>query len=181
VIDYPGAGSRPHGVGVVEATKAQAQPKQLIETLLGLLGRTFSKDLDIPVFTNQAADLRMTVRADFFLKLGDRDAIIDLSGFNKTVVSFLQTHDFLVLSLGGEQAPMDLVRKTLGFLGVPFDGGPLSLVASEAKPKKSIELIIPGVTFQDGTRNKVFMTSGAMPDEIAAFMSGKQYRIVVVS
>jgi LysM repeat protein len=181
VIDYPGAGSRPHGVGVVEATKAQAQPKQLIETLLGLLGRTFSKDLDIPVFTNQAADLTMTVRADFFLKVGDRDAIIDLTGFSKTVVSFLGTHDFLVLSLGGDQAPMDLVRKTLGFLGVPFDGGPLSLMASEARPEKSVELIIPGVTFQDGTRNKVFMTSGAIPDEIAAFMSGRQYRIVVVS
>ncbi len=78
----------------------------------------------------------MTVRADFFLKRGDRDAIIDLSGFDKTVVSFLQSHDFLVLSLGGAPAPMDLIRKTLGFLGVPFDGGPLSLAVSESNSRK---------------------------------------------
>ncbi len=181
VIDYPGGGSTPRGIGVVAATKVESDPKVLIETLLGLLGRTFSKDLDIPVFTNQAADLKMTVRADFFLKRGDRDAIIDLSGFDKTVVSFLQSHDFLVLSLGGETAPMDLVRKTLGFLGVPFDGGPLSLAASEANPEKGIQLIMTGVTFQDGAGEKVFMTSQPIPDEIAAYMSGKQYRVVVVS
>jgi hypothetical protein len=181
VIDHPGSGSTPQGVGVVEAARVESEPKVLIETLLSLLGRTFSRDLDIPVFTNQAADLRMTVRADFFLKRGERDAIIDLSGFDKTVVSFLQSHDFLVLSLGGETAPMELVRKTLGFLGIPFDGGPLTLAASESTPEKGIQLIIPGVTFQDGVGNKVFMTSRPIPDEIAAFMSGRQYRIMVVS
>jgi hypothetical protein len=181
VIDYPGGGSTPQGIGVVAATKAESEPKVLIETLLGLLGRTFSKDLDIPVFTNQAADLRMTVRADFFLKRGDRDAIIALSGFDKTVVSFLQSHDFLVLTFGGETAPMDLVRKTLAFLSVPFDGGPLSLAASESNPQKGIQLFIPGVTFKDGAGKKVFITSRPIPDEIAAFMSGKQFRLVVVS
>jgi hypothetical protein len=168
-------------VGIVEATRVESEPKVLIETLLSLLGRTFSKDLDIPVFTNQAADLRMTVRADFFLKRGDRDAIIDLSGFDKSVVSFLQSHDFLVLSLGGETAPMEVVRKTLGFLSIPFDGGPLTLAASESNPEKGIQLIIPGVSFQDGAGERVFITSRPIPDEIAAFMSGRQYRIMVVS
>jgi len=181
VIDYPAGGSPPQGIGVVETTRVASEPKVLIETLLSLLGRTFSKDLDIPVFTNQAADLKMTVKADFFLKRGKRDAIIDLSGFDKTVVSFLQSHDFLVLSLGGAPTPMDLVRKTLEFLGVAFDGGPLSLAASESNPEKGIQLIIPGITFQDGAGTKVFMTSQPIPHEIAAFMSGKQYRIVVVS
>ena len=108
--------------------------------------------------------MRMTVRADFFLKRDDRDAIIDLSGFDKTVVSFLQSHDFLVLSLAGAPAPMDLVRKTLGFLGVPFDEGPLTLAASESTPEKGIQLIISGVTFQDGAGNKVFMTSQPIPE-----------------
>jgi LysM repeat protein len=181
VIDYPGGGSTPQGIGTVATTKADSEPKVLIETLLGLLGRTFSKDLDIPVFTNQAADLRMTVRADYFFKRSGRDAIIGLSGFDKTVVSFLQSHGFLVLSLGGETAPMDLVRKTLEFLSVPFDGGPLSLAVSGSNPEKGIQLVIPGVTFKDGAGEKVFITSRPIPDEIAAFISGKQYRVVVVS
>jgi len=181
VIDYPGGGSSPQGVGVVEATRVESESKVLMASLLGLLGKSFSKDLDIPVFTNQAADLRMTVRADFFLKRGEKNAIIDLSGFDKTVVSFLKSHDFLVLSLAGAPTPMDLIRKTLGFLGIPFDGGPLTIAATESNPDRTIQLIIPGVTFQDGAGEKVFLTARPIPDEIAAFMSGRQYRIVVVS
>jgi hypothetical protein len=181
VIDHPGGGTPPRGVGVVETTRVESDPKALVEALLSLLGKTYSKDLDIPVFTNQAADLKMTVRADFFLPLGERDAIIDLSGFDKTVVSFLRSHDFLVLSLAGAPTPMDLVWKTLEFLGIPFDRGPLTLAASEATPEKGIQIIIPGVAFKDGAGNKTFMTSQPIPQEIAAYISARQYRIVVVS
>jgi hypothetical protein len=181
VIDQPGGQPIPRGIGVVETTKVESEPDVLVETLLSLLGKTYSKDLDIPVFTNQAADLKMTVRADFFLPRGERDAIIDLSGFDKTVVSFLRSHDFLVLSLAGAPTPMDLVWKTLEFLGIPFDGGPLTLAASESTPEKGIQLIISGVAFQDGAGNKTFMTSQPLPHEIAAFISARQYRIVVVS
>ena len=154
------------------------QPSDLMETLLKIAGRKFSKTVEIPVYKGQAKNFDLMIKADFLMNVQGKDAIIDLSGLGPEIVSLLREHRFSVLSLTGEKDPLVLVTKTLDFLGIPFDSEPRSFMATNGPETRNIRMTVPGITFQDSGGQAILATPLDLPDELAGFLAQKGYKIL---
>jgi hypothetical protein len=168
IIDYPPRDNTyPGGIDESEILEAGTDPFSLIEKLLALTNHNFSTQIEIPVYQSHKADLRVNIKVDFFLRIGESDAIIDLTGLTPEIVSFLEEHDltgltpeivsfleehqFSYLSLSAEKDPLELVAKTLEFLNVQFGNGQHSFVIAEKDSWRNIQFTLPAITFADPT------------------------------
>ena len=157
------------------------QASDLIETLLKISGRKFSKTVEIPVYKGQKKDFDLMIKADFFLNAQKKDAIIDLSGLGPEIISLLREHNFSVLSLTGEKDPLVLITKALDFLGTPFDSEPRSFMATSGPETRNIRITIPGITFRDSSGQSILATPLNLPGELAGFLSRRGYKILLLS
>ena len=182
VIDYPMAEDKDADLEEkVALLEGGEKPESLVRTLLDLTGRSYSAQVEIPVYQRQKADFKLIVKADFFLKIKNRDAIIDLTGLGPEVVSLLEEHQFLVLTLATEQDPLSIVSMTLGFLGIESHDGPHPFLATNRDDSRNVKLTLPGIIFSDANGNAILATPLSVPDEIAAFLSKRAYRILPLS
>ncbi|MEJ2025364.1 MAG: hypothetical protein P8Y00_10200 [Deltaproteobacteria bacterium] len=94
------------------------------------------------------------------------------------MVTFLKEHGFKVLSLHGVKDPIESLSRTLSFLGVPFEKGPLSLLACKREPTRNIEITLEGITFKDAQGQSLFATKTELPDEIIAFVQHNGYAVL---
>lgn len=182
VIDYPIAEDK--GADVVEKVallEGGEKPESLVRTLLDLTGRSYSAQVEIPVYQRQKADFKLIVKADFFLKIKNRDAIIDLTGLGPEVISLLEEHQFLVLSLATEKNLLSIASMTLGFLGIESHDGPHSFFATNRDDSRNVKLTLPGIIFSDANGNAILATPLSVPDDIAVFLSKRAYRILPLS
>ena len=182
VIDCPpGENETEQDPTVFEALKGGDTPSSLIESLLKLNDRKFSTQLEIPAFQSQKAGLKLTIKADFFLKTREKDAIIDLTGFDKGIVSFLKDHQFLLLSLAADKNPLSIAGKTLKFLDVQYDPGPHLIMAASRDNSRNIRLSIPGIVFKNSEGKQIIITPLNLPDKISMFLSLKGYKVLPLS
>ena len=182
VIDYPpGDDDTSDKKGKVEKLKGGKDCSSLINTILALTNKSFSAQVEIPAYQSQRADFKLIINADFFLRIKGKDAIIDLTGLDPEIISFLKKHQFLVLSLAGEKDPLAMIVKTLGFLNVQFDPDPHHFMATTRDDSRNIQLTIPGIIFSDKHGKSILATKLNIPDEIAAFLSEKGYCILDLS
>jgi hypothetical protein len=126
----------------------------------------------------------LIIKADFFLKIKGRDAIIDLIGLAPEMISLLEDHKFSVLSMANEKDPLAMVSMTLEFLDIESQNGPHSFMAGNRDDSRNVKLTLPGVVFPDsrGSRgNPVLATPLILPEEIAAFLSKRAYRVLLLS
>jgi hypothetical protein len=122
VLDYPpGDDLAERSPQAVEALAAGGTLRDIVETLLNLTGKSFTSNVEIPVYQQKETEFNLIVKADFFLNLDGKDSIIDLTGLGPEVLSLLTEHRFRVLPLSSEQTPSAVLSKTLGFLGIQFD------------------------------------------------------------
>ena len=150
----------------------------LIETLLERSGQRFSTEVDIPIYQSNKTDLNLTIKADFFLNVRGRDCIIDLNGLGADIISLLEEHHFLVLSVPMDENPMVIVTKTLNFIGVKSESKPHAFMAADRNESRNIRLMIQGVSFKNENGQNVFTTPVFLPQEIASFLSQKGYRVL---
>ena len=182
VIDYPPVQDEASaGMGEVETLKGGGEPSALLKTILGLAGQTYSEDKAIPVYQSTQEDLNLTIRADFFLKIKEKDAVIDLAGLEPEVISLLEEKGFMVLSLAKEKDPMSLVARTCEFLGIQFQRRLHDFMAVKKDASGNIRLTLTGVIFSDSSGNSILATQQNLPDEILTFLSQRGYKILVVS
>jgi hypothetical protein len=153
-------------------------PKALVHALLDLTGKGFSRDAEIPVYQSDKADATLRIKADIVLRIGEEDAVIDLTGLDSQVVSFLREHAFRVLNLREDMAPMEVATRTLQFLGVPFTPGPQSFYAAARSEERNIRFTLKGVVFSDRSGGQVLATPVRLPQEIALFLGNEGYRIL---
>jgi LysM repeat protein len=166
------------GTREIEILERGTDPFSLIETVFNLIGQPFSSQVEIPVHhQSHRADFQLIVKANFFLKIKGRDAIVDLKGLEPEVISFLGEHQCLYLSLAAEKHPLGMVAKTLRFLDIQFDPGPHSFMATTRNDWRNIKLTLAGIIFPDSRGKPVLATSVNLPGEIAAFLSQKGYKI----
>lgn len=178
VIDYPQGDDDSLGdIHEVEILKGGTDSPSLIKTVLSLIGRPFSAQVEIPVYQSHRPEFKLIIKADFFLKIKGRDAIIDLTGLEPEVISFLEDHKFLHLSLGAEKNPLVTVTKTLEFLDIQFDSGPHSFMATTRDDSRNIRLTLPGIIFSGPHGEAILTTPLNLPGEIAAFLSQIGYKI----
>jgi hypothetical protein len=178
VIDYPQVDEdSSEGAHEIEILERGTDSLSLIETAFNLIGQPFSPRVEIPVYQSHRPDFQLTVKASFFLKIKGRDAIVDLTGLEPEIISFLEEHWCLYLSLVAEKDPLDMVAKTLKFLDIQFDPGPHSFMATTRNDWRNIKLTLPGIIFPDSRGKPILATSLNLPGEIAAFLSRKGYKI----
>lgn len=177
VIEYPPVASRADKQEIA----APSSPQDLfavIERLLELLQLPPSKMVRIPIYDSRETDYNLVIEADFFLKLNEKDAIINLSGLDRKVIDFLRAHRFKVLTLADEKEPLELMKKTLQFLDKDFVAGPHTLRALPKDEAGNIEMKIDGLIFSDHKGKSVFVSPRRLPKEIAAFLAGNDYTVI---
>lgn len=182
IIDYPPAqdtSAKVEEKGVL--LEGGGAPESLVRELLELNGLSFTTQVEIPVYQSQKADYKLVIKADFFLKIKGRDAIIDLTGLAQEAVSLLEEHNFLVLSMPNEKNPLAMASRTLEFLGIQSHDGPHSFMAITGDDVKNVRLTLPGIVFTDSLGKPILATPLRLPDEIVAFLSIRAYRVLPLS
>jgi hypothetical protein len=182
VIDYP-AGQDEASVetGEVEPLKGGGDPAALLKTVFDLTGQSYSVDKSIPVYQSSKEDLNLIIRADFFLKVKGKDAVINLADLEPEAISLLEEQGFMVLSLAKEKDPLNLIASTCKFLGIQFQSGPHHFMAIQKGASGNIRLTLPGVVFSDSNGESILATRQNLPDDILTFLSQRRYRSLVVS
>ncbi len=182
IIDYPPRDNTyPGRIEESEILEGGTDRFSLVERLLALTDHNFSTQIEIPVYQSHKADLRVNINVDFFLRIGESDAIIDLTGLTPQIVSFLEDHQFSYLSLSAEKDPLELIAKTLEFLNVQFGNGQHSFVIAEKDSWRNIQFTLPGITFADPTGKAIIATAADLQNEVAALLSQQGYRILELS
>ncbi len=179
VIDHPSGDKGLSGdIGEARKLRGGGNASSLIKALLELTGQDYSEKVEIPVYQSKGQGFRLVVKADFLLKVDEKDAIIDLTGMGREIVSLLEEHRFLVLSLAQEKDPLAMISSTLSFLGVPFRAGNHPIMAAERETSRNIALIFSGVIFPDDRERSVLATTMLLPEPIEIFLGQKGYQIL---
>ena len=178
-IEYPPPSTEePAAPFPPEILKAGHDKGRLIEMVLNLAGRDFTRNMEMPLYRDGTGGFRMIVKADFFLYLDRKEAIIDFSGIGDEMIPLLKEYKVSVLSVAAEADPGVIVSRILDFIGVKFDSSPQAFTASGSADSNSIMVTIPGISFQNARGQSVFASSVNLPEEIAGFLSRKGYRVL---
>ncbi len=179
VVEYPSVETpQPLALEDVNVIEAAQKGPELIEMVLNLTGKAFSRNMEIPVYQGQKAQFSLLVKADFFLYLDGRESIIDHSGLGEETLSLLRDQGIRVLSVHGEKDPYLAVSRILEFVGVKFDSNPHPFVAANSGESRNVKMTIPGIVFQDNHGQNIFASHLKLPDEIVGFLFKKGYKIL---
>jgi len=179
VIDYPplkASGEIPDKA--LDVREIIGDRYSLVETLLTLTGKNFSKNVELPVYQSKKADLNLIIKADFSTNIGGRDYIIDLSGLGQDIIGLLKEHQFMVHSFSKEKAPYDIVTGTLDFLGVKYESKSHQFFSAERQESKNIILNIKGISFKDNASKNIFATSLKLPKELVYLLNLNGYSVL---
>jgi LysM repeat protein len=183
IIDYP-SGDNNYRAGDIQESdilEVKTDPVSLIEGLLTLTNHHFSTQTEIPVYQSHKADLTVSIKADFFLRIKGSDALIDLTGLAPEIVTLLKEHQFLYLPLLAEKDPLQIVARTLEFLDIQFSPGRHSFVVDEKDYSRNVSLTLPGITFSDPTGKAIIATPANLQGGLAALLSEKGYKILLLN
>jgi len=150
----------------------------MIESVLNLTGKPFTRDVEMPVVQGQKSGVTLMIKADFFLYVDGKDSIIDFMGIGPDIVPLLKEYKVSVLSLANEQDPARIVSRTLDFIGVKFDSKPHPFTAAGKEDSKKFKLTIPGIVFKDNQGRNVFASPLRLPDDLAGFLSRRGYKVL---
>jgi len=130
------------------------------------------------VYQAESSKFNLIIQADLFFSRKGKECIIDITGLSTAIISLLRKHQFLVLSLAGEEDVNRMTELILDFLGLPFDSKPHHLLAAARDETRAITLTIPGISFYDNGGKKMLATGTRMPVEIASFLNQKGYSLL---
>jgi LysM repeat protein len=173
-LSQPGTPSPAQG----EVLQAGQDRAQIIETVLNLTGQAFTRNMEMPLYKEGNSGFNLTVKADFFLYLDKKEAVIDFSGIGADMIPLLKEYNVSVLSVAGESDPAVIVSKVLDFTGVKFDSKPHPFNSAGKEDSRNIRVTIPGIIFQDNQGRSVFASDIRLPDDIAGFLSRKGYKVL---
>lgn len=182
VVEYPTLKEAAASGGEVKALpqRASSNPEELVEEILRAAGLDFSKGVEIPIYQERKKEFNLVLKADFLLRIEEKESVIDLSGMGTEIVSLLAERQYRILSLPGESRPYALISRVLEFSGIAFDPNPHPFLAAERGESRNILITVPGITFSGRDRGKVFVTGLDLPDELGTFLSKKGYQVLVV-
>lgn len=181
IVEYPPLEEPvPGSAEKADILRVVGNARDVVERLLEMSGYTFSSGVEIPIFQSKKAEFNLIVKADFLLRVNDKDSIIDLTGLGPEIVSLLTEHQFRVLSLSGQEGVSAVFSKVLAFLEVPYDPYPHTFKAADRDESRNILITLPGITFADKEGKRVFVTALPLSETLASFLSGKGFKILEV-
>jgi LysM repeat protein len=151
---------------------------QIIETVLNLTGQAFTRNMEMPLYKGGNKEFNLTIKADFFLYLGKKEAIIDFSGIGADMIPLLKEYNVSVLSVANESDPAVIVSRVLDFTGVKFESKLHPFNSANKEESRNIRVTIPGIIFQDNHGQKIFASDLHLSNEIAGFLSSKGYKVL---
>jgi len=182
LVEYPPLqGPPPATAEKAEVLRLGGDTRDVVEKLLEISGAAFSSGVEIPIFQSSKAEFNLVVKADFLLRVQDRDSIIDLTGLGPEVVSLLTEHRFRVLSVSSQEGLASVLSKVLGFLEIPYDPYPHTFKASDRDDSRNILITLPGITFSDKEGKRVFLSALPLTETLASFLSGKGFKILQIA
>lgn len=153
--------------------------RSLLETLLDLNRLDFMRNVEMPIYEKgRGADFNLFIKADYLLEKGGEKYLVDLTGIGSDIITLLRDRNLSYLSLAGETSALRAVSRTLEFLSVPFEPGPLDLMAAERDGYQNIRIRIPGITFQDSAGRRILATALDLPNEIRGLLAAKGYEVL---
>jgi LysM domain len=161
-----------------EVLQAGQDRAQVIETVLNLTGQAFTRNMEMPLYKEGNSGFNLTIKADFFLYLGKKEAIIDFSGIGADMIPLLKEYNISVLSVANESDPAVIVSRVLDFTGVKFESKLHPFNSADKEEAGNIRITIPGIIFQDNHGRKIFASDLHLPNEIAGFLSSKGYKVL---
>ncbi len=161
-----------------EILQAGQDRAQIIETVLNLTGQAFTRNMEMPLYKEGNSEFNLTIKADFFLYLGKKEAVIDFSGIGADMISLLKEYNVSILSVAGESDPAVIVSRVLDFTGVKFDSKPHPFNSADKEESRNIRVTIPGIIFRDNQGRNVFASDVRLPNDIAGFLSRKGYKVL---
>ena len=181
VIDYP-LSDQDQGASIpkMEVLQTDGTMPTLIETALNLSNIRFSRNVEIPVYKSRKTDFNLLVKADFLLNIDGKDCIIGISGLGKDIQALLKEHNFRVLSLAEVRDPAIAFSMILDLIGVKSDTEPHPFLATSRVDSRNINIIIPGITFQDSDGQAILATHLGLPDDLVRFLNRKGYQILTL-
>jgi LysM repeat protein len=177
-IDYPPSSKKEATTVSTEIKETGNSKSAIAKVLLDLVDQAYSAKTEIPIYQRENTDFNVMIKADYLLKIDGRNAVIDLNGLGKDVISLLKERQFMVLSLSDVKGSIELAVKILEFLEVDFNSGRQSFLATGRDKDKNIEIIINGMTFRDKDNNDIFATNIKLPTEILEFLSVRGKKIL---
>ncbi len=178
VIDYPSGDDTMPSSGERMEILSPRDISSLVEILLKRTGHSFSRDVEIPIFKGGDTDFNLIIRADFYLKVRGKDAIINLTGLGPDMIALLEEHQLRIVCLSGEEDSAAILQKSLDFLGIPYDSKAHDFMAAQRGEQKDIRLTIGGILFQDKEGQNILATSLNLPEEIALFLFQRGYHLM---
>ena len=179
VIDYPiQAVEAPNNSMDPDVLNSVSDMRSLVETLLGLAGRDFSTDVELPVYKNGKGDFNLVVHADYSVSIDGREHIIDLSGLGKDIVSLLKEDQYMVHSISNKKSPFDVLAGILDFLEIEYEDGPHQFPSISGPDTRNIILNIQGISFKDSNSKSIFATSLKLPQGVILFLNLNGYRVL---
>jgi hypothetical protein len=182
IIDYPYFSDK-EGIkaGSCADEKILAQEDidfPLPSLLLKIAGQPFSTKTKIPIHQGEGSGLNITVEADLFFNRNKRDCVIDILGLSSPMKSLLEKHQFLVLSIKGEDELFNTVERILSFLDIPFQSNLHNFFGSVRDESKNIKFTIQGISFKDHKGKDIFATDKSLPEEACFLLNQKGYSIL---
>jgi hypothetical protein len=154
----------------------------LVETLLDLNRLDFVRNVEIPVYEKEeGGDYNLFVKADYLLERDGEKFLLDLKGVGSEIIALLRERELSYLSLAGEKDPLSVVRRLLEFLGVPFDAGPVDVMATTREGFHNIRIRIPGAAFQDSAGRRLLATPLDLPEEVLKLLADRGTRVLRLS
>ncbi len=183
VIDFPPARAGADALPKAGAVIGSGQDlSSLVETLLDLNRLDFMRNVEIPVYEKrEGVDFNLFVKADYLLEKEGQKFILDLSGAGSEIMTLLKERELSYLSLAGEKDPLRVLSRLLEFLGIPFEPGPLDVMAADRNERQNIRFRIPGASFRDSAGRLLLATTLDLPEEIRRLLTEKGYVILRLS
>lgn len=143
-------------------------PRGRVRAVVELCGRRFQENVPIVVHRSGTQTRTMTLKADFFLRAGERDVVVDLGSLNPEQRAFLREHRFLVVPREPAADPLEKLAQVLGPLGVGLERGPHSLRIAYGGETRAAVIQVPGVAFDLPAGKRALLLPPAVSPELAA-------------
>ncbi len=148
-----------------------------VRTILTLCGRRFSEKVPIAVYRSGAHRRKMMLKADFFLRSGERDVIIDLGALNPGERVLLEEHRFLVVPQDRMAKPLALLAQVLDALPVGAEKGPHSLRIAYGGQMRAAIIQAPGLAFDLPEGKRALLFPPAVSPQLAAIFKARGRRV----
>lgn len=182
VIDYPQFENMPpapkYETDVINITGGKSQ---IVESTLEMAGLKFTKGKELSIYKTNKEDISLIINADYVIKKGGKEAIIDLTGLGKELKEIIRQKNIPFLALSSDTSSLRVLKKLLTFIGIKAKEGVHTFRVCRRPDNKNIFVKLNGLVFKDKNGQPIFASSTEIPDAIVELLAKRSFKIIHIS